>query len=304
MSLSMRRITRSASSVVDYLKEAAEKVEEEARQVAEKAAEEARKQAEEVQKAAEELARQTEEEAKRQAEMLAEQARKAEEEAKKAAEALKAAEEEAIRLAIEEAQKVADELKKQAEAVVKDQIQRTLNSVVGDVEKFTEEGRKFVKQIQDEINNLIELANIDALKRKLLDKAEQLSEKYLTNKTQAIAEAIQLAVVPDVKLGLETTEIRVEVFIYFVMLDDKDKDPGTNAIAVLTTDLKQNITTLKAPDVHIQFTLNKDRLEDRLREIIEEKIEKEKNKLIKEFLESFFSDYVVVFEKIINYLPK
>lgn len=304
MSLSMRRITRSASSAVDHLKEAAEKAEEEARQAAEKAAEEARKQAEEVQKAAEELARQAEEEAKRQAEELVEQARKAEEEAKKAAEAIKAAEEEAMRLAIEEAQKVAEELKKQAEAVVKDQIQQTLNSVVGDVEKFPEEGQKFVKQIQDEIQNLIELANIDALKRKLLDKAEQLSEEYLTNKIQPLVEAIQLAAVPDVKLDLQTTEITVEVYIYFLLLDDKDKDAGTNAIAVLTTDLKQDITTLKAPDVHVQFTLNKDRLEARLQEIIQEKIEKEKNKLIKGFLESFFSDYVVVFEKIINYLPK
>lgn len=301
MALSMRNVTRAASTAVDRVAEAAAAAERAVREEAARAAERA---AAEAKVAAEELARQVEEEAKKQAEALAEQARKAEEAARKAAEAIQAAKEEAERLAIEAAQKAAEELKKQAEAVVKNQIQQTLNSVVGDIEQFTETGQQFVRQLQDEIQNLIELANIDALKRKLLSKAEELSEEYLNNKVQPLAEPIQLGAVSDVKLDLLTTEIKVDVYVYFMLLEDKDKDPGENAIAVLTTEVQQSITKLKLPDVQVQFTFNKDRLEANLQEMIQEKIEKEKEALIKGFLMTFFSDYVAVFEKIMAYLPK
>ncbi|WP_242272962.1 cell envelope integrity protein TolA [Bacillus cereus group sp. BfR-BA-01538] len=301
MGLSIKKVTRAASTAVDRVAEAAAAVERAAREEAARAAERA---AAEAKEAAEELARQVEEEAKRQAEALAEQARKTEEEARKAVEAIKAAQAEAERLALETAQKAVEELKKQAETVVKDHINQTLNSVVGDIESFTDKGQMFVKQIQNEIQNLIELANIDALKRKLLDKAEQLSEEYLTNKIQPLAQSIQLAAVPDVKLDLQETEIRVELYIYFLLLDDKDKDPGANAIAVLTTNLQQTITKLTVPDVQAQFTFNKDKLEASLQEKIQKRIEKEKDELIKGFLKSFFSDYVAVFEKIMAYLPK
>ncbi|MES5865332.1 hypothetical protein [Bacillus cereus group sp. RP32] len=301
MALSMRNVTRAASTAVDRVAEAAAAAERAVREEAARAAERA---AAEAKVAAEELAKQAEEEAKKQAEALAEQARKAEEAARKAAEAIQAAKEEAERLAIEAAQKAAEELKKQAEAVVKNQIQQTLNSVVGDIEQFTETGQQFVRQLQDEIQNLIELANIDALKRKLLSKAEELSEEYLNNKVQPLAEPIQLGAVSDVKLDLLTTEIKVDVYVYFMLLENKDKDPGENAIAVLTTEVQQSITKLKLPDVQVQFTFNKDRLEANLQEMIQEKIEKEKEALIKGFLMTFFSDYVAVFEKIMAYLPK
>lgn len=301
MGLSIRRITKEASRAVDKVTEAAAEAESTVREEAARAAARA---AEEARKAAEELARQAEEEAKRQAEALAEQARKVEEEARKAAEALKLAQEEAARLALEAAQKAAEELRKQAEAVVKEQIKQTLNSVMTEIEDFTEKGQTFVKQIQDEIQNLIELANIDALKRKLLDKAEQLSEEYLNSKIQPLAETIGLAAISDVELDLQTTEIKVEVYVYFLLSTEKDKDPGANAIAVLTTDLQQSITNLKVPDVQVQFTFNKEKLKDSSQEMIQKRIDKEKDQLIKGFLMSFFSDYVVVFDKIVNFLPK
>ncbi|MFP7229149.1 hypothetical protein SFB99_13090 [Bacillus altitudinis] len=301
MGFSIKSITKDASNVVDKVAQAAAEADNKVREEAARAAARA---AEETQKAADELARQVKEEAKRQAEALAEQARKAADEARKAAEAIKLAQEEAARLALEAAQKAAEELRKQAEAVVKDQIKQTLNSVMAEIDDFTEEGQKFVKQIQDEVQNLIELANIDALKRKLLDEAEQSSEEYLNSKIQPLAENMQLASISDVKLDLQTTEIKVEVYVYFLLLAEKDKDPSTNAIAVLTTDLKQNITKLKVPHVQVQFTINKERLKNDLQEMIQKKIQKEKDQLIKGFLKSFFSDYVAVFEKIVKFLPK
>lgn len=306
MKLSMRSVTRAASTVVDQVSEAAAAAERAAREEAARAAARAAAEAEAAAKelARQNLARQAEEELKRQAEALAEQARQAEEAAKKAAEAIKAAKEEAERLAVEAAKKAAEELQKQAEAVVKNQIQQTLNSVVGDIEQFTEAGKEFVEQLQDEIQNLIELANIDALKRKLLSKAEELSEEYLNGKVQPLAESIQLGAISDVKLDLLTTEIKVNVYIYFMLLENKEKDPVGNAIGVLTTELQQSITKLSVPNVQVQFTFNKDRLEANLQGMIQEKIEKEKEALIKGFLMAFFSDYVAVFEKIMSYLPK
>ncbi|MFC4304557.1 hypothetical protein [Cohnella boryungensis] len=294
MGLSIKKIRKAASRAADKIGEAAAATESAARAAAAKAAEDA---ANEAKRAAEEVAKQAEAELKRQTEALAEQARIAEEAARKAAE-------EQARQAIEAAQKAAAELNRQAENLVKEQITSALGSVVANVQDFTEAGQVFVKQIQSEIQNLIELANIDALKRKLLQKAEQLSEEYLKNKIEPIAEAIALTSVPDVKLDLSTTSIKIEVFIYFLLQQDKASDPSTNAIAVLTTDLEQDITKLAPPEVDVQFNFNKDKLEAELRDRIQEKIEKEKNNLIQGFLKSFFSDYFAVFDKILKLIPK
>lgn len=294
MGLSMKSISKAASNAVDKLSDAASAVEDVARKEAIRAAEQA---AIEAQRAAEEMARQLEDERRRLAEELAEQAKQLEDAAKKAAE-------ESQRLALEEAQKAADELKKQAEAFVKDQIKGVLSTLIADLDEFSESGQAFVKQIEAEIQNLIELANIDSLKQKLLSKAEQLSEEYLKNKVEPIAESITLTSVPDVKLDLSTTSIKIQVIIYFLLKDAEDSDPSLHALAVLTADLEQAITKLEPPDVDVLFNYNVERLKTELMDMIKEKIEKEKNNLIRGFLESFFSDYFTVFQKIINLLPK
>lgn len=300
MKISMKAVTKAASTMVNQITEAGEAVEKETRDAAVRVAEEA---AAEAKAAAEEVARkaaEAEAEAKKTAEAIAEQARKAEEEARKAAEAIEAAKKEAI----EAAKRAAEELKRQAEAVVKDQIKQTLNSVVGDIEQFTNQGREFIEQLQDEMQNLIELANIDALIKKLLSKAEELGEEYLNSKVQPIAESIQLGAISDIKLDLQTTEIKVNVYVYFLLLEDKDKDPSENAIAVLTTEVQQSITKLQVPHPQVQFTFNKERVAADLQEMIQDEIEDEKEELIQGFLMAFFSDYVAVFERIMNYLPK
>ncbi|OAB33010.1 hypothetical protein [Paenibacillus glacialis] len=288
MGLSMKKIRKAASKVVNKVDEAAAAAERAVREEAARAAEAA---ANEVKRAAEEIARQAAAaELKKQAEALAEQAKRVEEELKNQA--------------IEAAQKAAAELNKQAENLVKDQIKSALGEVVSNINDLSEQGQLFVKQIESEIQNLIELANIDALKRKLLEKAEQLSEEYLKNKIEPIAQAITLTSVPDVKLDLSTTSIKIEVFVYFLLNETDASDPLTNAIAVLTTDLEQEITKLEAPQVDVQFNFNSNKLENKIIDMIKEKIDKEKDKLIQGFLKSFFSDYFAVFDKIINLIPK
>lgn len=97
---------------------------------------------------------------------------------------------------------------------------------------------------------------------------------------------------------------KIEVYVYFLLEKDKFSDPSMTAIAVLTIDLEQSITKLKAPEVDPQFNINKDKLELELFDIIEKKIDKEKNNLIQGFLEAFFSDYFVIFDRIIKLIPK
>lgn len=288
MGLSMKSIKKAASKAADKLGEAAAATDKAVIQTATNAAVLA---VTDVVKATEELAKQAE------VDRLLEQAKHLEEETKKAAE-------EQTHRAIEVAQKAAEKLQRQTDNLVREQVSGALNSVVGNIYEFTEAGQAFVKQIEAEIQNLIELANIDALKRKLLQKAEELSEEYLRNKIGPIVESISLAVVPDVKLDLSTSSIKIEVFVYFLLLQDKDSDPGSHAIALLNTELEQEITKLSAPDVDPQFDFNQDKLEAEVRNQIVKKIAKEKGKLIQGFLKSFFSDYFAVFDKIINLLPK
>ncbi|PGV77749.1 hypothetical protein [Bacillus thuringiensis] len=300
MKLSIKAVTNAASKAVNQLEKATESELKETRDAAVKMAEKA---AEEARKAAENVAKKTTEaeaEARKQADAIANQARKAQEEARKATEVIEAAKKEAI----EVAKKAAEELQRQAEAVVKDQIKETLNSVMGDVEQFTNQGREFIKQIQNEIQDLIELANIDALIKKLLSKAEELGEEYLNTKVQPIAESIQLGAVSDIKLDLQNTDISVFVNVYFLLLGDKDKDPVENAIAAFTTEIKQNIIKLQIPRPQVLFKFNKDRVEKDLQQMIQDELEDEKEELIQGFLMAFFSDYVAIFKKIMEYLPK
>ncbi|OPA18187.1 hypothetical protein [Bacillus cereus] len=301
MGLKIKKIKISASDALNKANEATAALERAAREEAERAAREAERAAREAEKAAREAAEAAAAaEVKRQAEAIAAAAKKAEEEAARAAEAARtAAEEEAKRIA-EEAAKAAEALKQQTEAFARDQIKKAVDSLVSEATTMSAGAQEFVKQIKEQVQNLVDLANIDALKRKLLDKAEELSEEYLKTKIQPLAEQIQLAAVPKVKLDLPNMEIKMDLFIFLLLLDDKEKEPSQNAIGVLTTQLEQSITKLEVPDVHVQFDLNKDKIEN----VIKDKIESEKDRLIKAFLMTFFSDYVAVFDVIMKYLPK
>ncbi|PFB77479.1 hypothetical protein CN283_29685 [Bacillus thuringiensis] len=304
MGFKIKKIKISANDALKKANEATAALERAAREEAERAAREAERAAREAEKAAreaaEEAAAAAAEEAKKQAEAIAAAAKKAEEEAARAAEAARtAAEEEAKRIA-EEAAKAAEALKQQTEDFARDQIKKAVDSLVSEATTMSAGAQEFVKQIKEQVQNLVDLANIDALKRKLLDKAEELSEEYLKTKIQPLAEQIQLAAVPKVKLDLPHTEIKMDLFIFLLLLDDKEKEPSQNAIGVLTTQLEQSITKLEVPDVHVQFDLNKDKIKN----VIKDKIESEKDRLVKAFLMTFFSDYVAVFDVIMKYLPK
>ncbi|PGN42315.1 hypothetical protein [Bacillus thuringiensis] len=315
MGFKIKKIKISANDALKKANEATAALERAAREEAERAAREAERAAREAEKAAREAAEEAEKaareaaeeaaaaaaaEAKKQAEAIAAAAKKAEEEAARAAEAARtAAEEEAKRIA-EEAAKAAEALKQQTEDFARDQIKKAVDSLVSEATTMSAGAQEFVKQIKEQVQNLVDLANIDALKRKLLDKAEELSEEYLKTKIQPLAEQIQLAAVPKVKLDLPHTEIKMDLFIFLLLLDDKEKEPSQNAIGVLTTQLEQSITKLEVPDVHVQFDLNKDKIEN----VIKDKIESEKDRLVKAFLMTFFSDYVAVFDVIMKYLPK
>lgn len=290
----MKSLSKAANKAVTKINEAAVAIDKEAIQVAAKAAEVA---ANDAKIAAENIARQTEAELKKQAEELAVQAKRVEEEAKKVSE-------KQARQLIEAAQKAAEELNRQTVNLVKNQITNALESVVANIQDFSEAGQILIKQIEAEIQNLIDLANIDALKRKLLQKVEQLSEEYLTSKVEPIAQDISLTSISDVKLNMSISLFKIEVYVYFLLEKDKFSDPSMTAIAVLTIDLEQSITKLKAPEVDPQFNINKDKLELELFDIIEKKIDKEKNDLIQGFLEAFFSDYFVIFDRIIKLIPK
>lgn len=290
----MKSLSKAANKAVTKINEAAVAIDKEAIQVAAKAAEVA---ANDAKIAAEKIARQTEAELKKQAEELAVQAKRVEEEAKKVSE-------KQARQLIEAAQKAAEELNRQTVNLVKNQITNALESVVANIQDFSEAGQILIKQIEAEIQNLIDLANIDALKRKLLQKVEQLSEEYLTSKVEPIAQDISLTSISDVKLNMSISLFKIEVYVYFLLEKDKFSDPSMTAIAVLTIDLEQSITKLKAPEVDPQFNINKDKLELELFDIIEKKIDKEKNNLIQGFLEAFFSDYFVIFDRIIKLIPK
>ncbi|WP_336974952.1 hypothetical protein [Bacillus thuringiensis] len=301
MGLKIKKIKISASDALNKANEATAALERAAREEAERAAREAERAAREAEKAAREAAEAAAaEEAKRQAEAIAVAAKKAEEEAARAAEAARTAAEEEAKRTAEEAAKAAEALKQQTEAFARDQIKKAVDSLVSEATTLSAGAQEFVKQIKEQVQNLVDLANIDALKRKLLDKAEELSEEYLKTKIQPLAEQIQLAAVPKVKLDLPNMEIKMDLFIFLLLLDDKEKEPSQNAIGVLTTQLEQSITKLEVPDVHVQFDLNKDKIEN----VIKDKIESEKDRLIKAFLMTFFSDYVAVFDVIMKYLPK
>ncbi|MCU5521543.1 hypothetical protein OCA41_14640 [Bacillus cereus] len=303
----LKEAARRAEEEVKRAKEEAEKRAREAERIAretEKRAREAERIARETEKRArdeaERIARETEKRARDEAERIARETEKrARDEVERISkEAEQRAREEAERIS-KEAEQAAENFKKQTETAAKEQIKNAVESLAPEVANMTAEAQKFAKQIQDLQQELMDLANIEAVKRKLLDEAEELSEEYLNTKLKPLAEQLQLAAISDIKLNLiNNTEIKMDLYIYFLLLDDKDKDPIQNALGTLTTHLEQSITKLEAPDVQAQFVLNKGNIES----IIKEKIESEKDQLIKAFLTQFFSDYIAVFDIIMKYL--
>ncbi|PEC70915.1 hypothetical protein COK59_16090 [Bacillus thuringiensis] len=272
------------SKAAERLKKEKEKLERKLREEKERAERELREKQER-------LAREQREAQKKLEIELKEKQEKLEREQREAQEKLKREAEEAVAAA-------AATLKKQTEDIAKEQIKNAVESLTSETTSMTAEAQKFVKQIQNQLQDLMDLANIEAAKRKLLDKAEELSEEYLSTKVKPLAEQLQLAGIPDIKLDLVNTEIKMDLFIYFLLLDDKDKEPSQNAIGTLSTHLEQSITKLEVPDVNVKFAFN----EGNINNIIKEKIESEKDQLIKAFLMQFFSDYVAVFDVIMKYL--
>lgn len=299
-----KKIKKAADKASEKAKEASEA----ARKKAEEAAEAAKKGAEEEAKAAaeaaakaarraeEEARKVAEEELKRQAEAVAEAARRAEEEAKKAA---KRAEEEAI-LRAEQAAKA---LQEEANKLISDKVNSAIGSFVQQAKDIGDNAQELAKQIEEvqkELESLKELANINKLKEKILEKAEELSEEYLKSKLEPFQEQINLITIPDVELNLSDTTLNIDLLIYFLLPEDEEKASRESAIATITTNLKQNITKLKLPNVSANLNINKDGIQD----VIEKRIEEEKNKLIQAFFATFFSEYVAVFNKLKQYLPE
>ncbi|EHN13392.1 hypothetical protein [Clostridium sporogenes] len=299
-----KKIKKAADKASEKAKEASEA----ARKKAEEAAEAAKKRAEEEAKAAaeaaakaarraeEEARKVAEEELKRQAEAVAEAARRAEEEAKKAA---KRAEEEAI-LRAEQAAKA---LQEEANKLISDKVNSAIGSFVQQAKDIGDNAQELAKQIEEvqkELESLKELANINKLKEKILEKAEELSEEYLKSKLEPFQEQINLITIPDVELNLSDTTLNIDLLIYFLLPEDEEKASRESAIATITTNLKQNITKLKLPNVSANLNINKDGIQD----VIEKRIEEEKNKLIQAFFATFFSEYVTVFNKLKQYLPE
>ena len=271
------------------IKKAADKASEKAKE----ASEAARKKAEEAAEAAKKRA---EEEAKAAAEAAAKAARRAEEEAKKAA---KRAEEEAI-LRAEQAAKA---LQEEANKLISDKVNSAIGSFVQQAKDIGDNAQELAKQIEEvqkELESLKELANINKLKEKILEKAEELSEEYLKSKLEPFQEQINLITIPDVELNLSDTTLNIDLLIYFLLPEDEEKASRESAIATITTNLKQNITKLKLPNVSANLNINKDGIQD----VIEKRIEEEKNKLIQAFFATFFSEYVTVFNKLKQYLPE
>ncbi|HIG0362332.1 TPA: hypothetical protein ACX96Z_004007 [Clostridium sporogenes] len=300
-----KKIKKAADKASEKAKEASEA----ARKKAEEAAEAAKKRAEEEAKAAaeaaakaarraeEEARKVAEEELKRQAEAVAEAARRAEEEAKKAA---KRAEEEEAILRAEQAAKA---LQEEANKLISDKVNSAIGSFVQQAKDIGDNAQALAKQIEEvqkELESLKELANINKLKEKILEKAEGLSEEYLKSKLEPFQEQINLITIPDVELNLSDTTLNIDLLIYFLLPEDEEKASRESAIATITTNLKQNITKLKLPNVSANLNINKDGIQD----VIEKRIEEEKNKLIQAFFATFFSEYVAVFNKLKQYLPE
>lgn len=267
---------------LEKAKEAAEaakkRAEEEAKVAAEAAAKAARRAEEEARKVAEE-------ELKRQAEAVAEAARRAEEEA------------------ILRAEQAAKALQEEANKLISDKVNSAIGSFVQQAKDIGDNAQELAKQIEEvqkELESLKELANINKLKEKILEKAEKLSEEYLKSKLEPFQEQINLITIPDVELNLSDTTLNIDLLIYFLLPEDEEKASRESAIATITTNLKQNITKLKLPNVSANLNINKDGIQD----VIEKRIEEEKNKLIQAFFATFFSEYVAVFNKLKQYLPE
>ncbi|HBJ2611868.1 TPA: hypothetical protein LA742_000268 [Clostridium botulinum] len=216
-----------------------------------------------------------------------------------AAKAAQRAEEEAILRAEQAAKALQEEVNK----LISDKVNSAIGSFVQQAKDIGDNAQALAKQIEEvqkELESLKELANINKLKEKILEKAEELSEEYLKSKLEPFQEQINLITIPDVELNLSDTTLNIDLLIYFLLPEDEEKASRESTIATITTNLKQNITKLKLPNVSANLNINKDGIQD----VIEKRIEEEKNKLIQAFFATFFSEYVAVFNKLKQYLPE
>ncbi|RAS89616.1 hypothetical protein A3863_10375 [Priestia endophytica] len=241
--------------------------------------------------------------ARREAEAVA---RRLEEERKRLEEETRRAMEEAARKVTEEAEAAARALKEQANRVIIDQVNNAINSfsqnISSEITNLSETGKQLVNKIEEakeELEKLQELFDLNKLKQKILEKAEELSEEYLKSKLTAF-DQLKLSAVPDVELELDNSSLKVDLYIYLLPLEYKGQTPQTDSFVTIESHLVQSITVLKVPDVNAKLKFNQENVEND----IKERIESEKDKLIQAFFATFFSEYVAVFNQLKKYLPE
>lgn len=235
----------------------------------------------EARRAIREAEKRAELEAKRIAEELEKKAREAEEAAKaQAAAQLEAA---------------AKELRESTEALIKNQVNSALSNINQNLEGLNEQGKQLVAKLQE----LRDLTDLDKLKAEVLNRAEELGEEYLKEKLAPIESQLSISAIPDLELNLDKATLLVQLNIYFLLPEDKDKSTSEFAIASINSEISQSISQLTAPSVSAKFNFNKERISD----VIQNKIESEKDKLVQMFFEMFFSEYLTVFKKIQEVLP-
>lgn len=266
-------VTHAAKNLVQSTNDAAAKA---ASRAAARAARIAEREARRAIREAEERA---ELEAKRIAEELEKKAREAEEAAKaQAAAQLEAA---------------AKELRERTEALIKNQVNSALSNINQNLEGLNEQGKQLVAKLQE----LRDLTDLDKLKAEVLNRAEELGEEYLKEKLAPIESQLSISAIPDLELNLDKATLLVQLNIYFLLPEDKDKSTSEFAIASINSEISQSISQLTAPSVSAKFNFNKERISD----VIQNKIESEKDQLVQMFFEMFFSEYLTVFKKYKKY---
>lgn len=252
-------VTHAAKNLVQSTNDAAAKA---ASRAAARAARIAEREARRAIREAEERA---ELEAKRIAEELEKKAREAEEAAKaQAAAQLEAA---------------AKELRERTEALIKNQVNSALSNINQNLEGLNEQGKQLVAKLQE----LRDLTDLDKLKAEVLNRAEELGEEYLKEKLAPIESQLSISAIPDLELNLDKATLLVQLNIYFLLPEDKDKSTSEFAIASINSEISQSISQLTAPSVSAKFNFNKERISD----VIQNKIESEKDQLVQMFLKCF-----------------
>ncbi|WP_430112992.1 hypothetical protein [Paenibacillus sp. B1-33] len=240
------------------------------------------------------------EEARRRAEAAAEAAkRKAEEEAAATAAELekkaREAEEAAKAKAAAELEAAAKELKEKTEALIKNQVNNAFSNLDQNIGALSEQGKQLVSKLEE----LRDLTDLNKLKAEVLNRAEQLGEEYLKEKLAPIENQLSIVAIPDLELNLDKSTLLVQLNIYFMLPDDRDKSTFEFAIASINSEVSQSITQITAPSVSAKFVFNPERISG----LIKNEIESQKDKLVQMFFEMFFSEYLTVFKKIQEAIP-